>query len=102
MPRRSTGSVVERRTKRGGVFALRFRAAGERRYETLGTDEEGWNRRRAEDELAADMAAVRRARGRREGARAPERAGGGADLPRVRVSSGSRPNRGRAAAANRR
>ena len=59
MPRRSTGAVVERRTKRGVVYALRFYAAGERRYETLGTDAEGWNRRKAEDELAAVMAAVR-------------------------------------------
>ena len=52
-------TVVERRTKRGVVYALRFYAAGERRYETLGTSEEGYNRRRAEDELAAVMAAVR-------------------------------------------
>jgi len=59
MPRRSTGAVVERRTKRGVVYALRFFAAGQRRYETLGTSEEGYNRRRAEDELAAVMAAVR-------------------------------------------
>ena len=59
MPRRSTGAVVERRTKRGVVYAVRFYAAGERRYETLGTDVEGWNRRKAEDELAAVMAAAR-------------------------------------------
>lgn len=59
MPRRSTGAVVERRTKRGVVYALRFYAAGERQYETLGSDAEGWNRRKAEDELAAVMAAVR-------------------------------------------
>ncbi|MGH2950730.1 MAG: phage integrase central domain-containing protein, partial [Solirubrobacterales bacterium] len=59
MARRATGQVVERRTKRGAVFALRFYAAGARRYETLGTADEGWNRRRAEDELASVMAAVR-------------------------------------------
>jgi integrase len=59
MARRSTGQVVERQTKRGTVFALRFYAAGDRRYETLGSDAEGWNRRKAEDELAAVMAAVR-------------------------------------------
>jgi integrase len=41
------------------VYALRFYAAGSRRYETLGTAEEGWNRRRAEDELASILAAVR-------------------------------------------
>jgi integrase len=59
MARRSTGQVVERQTRRGTAYALRFYAVGERRYETLGTDAEGWNRRRAEDELAAMMAAVR-------------------------------------------
>lgn len=59
MARRSSGQVVERRTARGPVYALRFYAAGRRRYETLGSAEEGWNRRRAEDELAATMAAVR-------------------------------------------
>jgi integrase len=64
MARRSTGQVVERQTKRGTVFALRFYAAGERRYETLGTDAEGWNRRKADDELAATMAAVRAGRWR--------------------------------------
>jgi integrase len=59
MARRSTGQVVEWQTKRGLVYALRFYAAGERRYQTLGTDAEGSNRRKAEDELAAVMAAVR-------------------------------------------
>lgn len=59
MPRRSTGAVVEQRAKRGVVYALRFYAAGSRRYETLGSDAEGWNRRKAEDELASVMASVR-------------------------------------------
>jgi integrase len=59
MARKANGQVVERTTKRGIVFALRFHAAGARQYETLGTAEEGWNRRRAEDELASVMAAVR-------------------------------------------
>ena len=59
MARRSTGQVVTRKTKRGTVYALRFYAGGERHYVTLGTSEEGWNRRGAEDELAATMAAVR-------------------------------------------
>ncbi len=59
MARRSTGQVVTRKTKRGVVHALRFYAGGERHYLTLGTSEEGWNQRRAEDELAATMAAVR-------------------------------------------
>jgi hypothetical protein len=59
MPRRSTGQVVTRKTKRGAVYAFRFYVGGVRHYVTLGTAEEGWNRRRAEDELAATMAAVR-------------------------------------------
>ena len=59
MARRSTGQVVERQTKRGTVYALRFYVGGERQYETLGSADDGWNRRRAEDELASVMAAVR-------------------------------------------
>lgn len=59
MARRSTGQVVIRKTKRGTVFALRFYAGGERQYVTVGAADQGWNRRRAEDELAATMAAVR-------------------------------------------
>ena len=59
MARRSTGQVVTRKTKRGTVYALRFYAGGERHYLTLGTSEEGMDRRKAEDELAATMAAVR-------------------------------------------
>jgi integrase len=59
MARRSTGQVVTRKTKRGTVYALRFYAGRDRHYLTLGTSEEGWNQRRAEDELAATMAAVR-------------------------------------------
>jgi hypothetical protein len=51
MPRPPTGAVVEKRTRRGTSYALRFTAYGERRYQTLGTTEEGWNRAHAEDEL---------------------------------------------------
>src|SRR4051794_11319698 len=59
MARRSTGQVVERKRSNGTMYALRFYVAGQRHYVTLGTAHEGWNRRRAEDELAATMAAVR-------------------------------------------
>ena len=59
MTRHASGQVIERKTRRGTVFALRFRVGGSRRYETLGTSEDGWNRRRAEDELAAVMGAIR-------------------------------------------
>jgi integrase len=42
------------------VFALRFRAYGKREYLTLGTATEGWDDRRAEEELANVLADVRR------------------------------------------
>jgi hypothetical protein len=40
-------------------FALKFRAHGERVYESLGTDEEGWTRARAKEALKDRLAAVR-------------------------------------------
>jgi integrase len=52
--------VVERRRRGGRTFALRFQAYGRRRYLSLGTAEEGWTRRKAEDELANALADVRR------------------------------------------
>lgn len=60
MARAATGQVVERRRDRGTVYALRFRACGDRRYVTLGSSAEGWNRDRAEQELANTLADVRR------------------------------------------
>ena len=61
MPRPSTGQVLERRRADGTrVYALRFRAYGERRYITLGSSAEGWSRARAQEELANVMADVRR------------------------------------------
>ena len=60
MARRSEGQVVERHWKSGRGYALRFRAFGERQYLTLGLETEGWNRRRAEEELANVLADVRR------------------------------------------
>lgn len=58
MPRKATGQVVEPSNGRG--WAIRFRAYGKRRYVTLGTSEEGWNRRRAEAELRHVLADVER------------------------------------------
>jgi integrase len=52
--------VLERHWKSGRGYALRFRAYGERQYLTLGLETEGWDRRRAEEELANVMADVRR------------------------------------------
>jgi len=60
MARPPTGQVIEKRRKDGTTFALRFRAYGERRYVTLGTVAERWDRRRAEVELENVLADVRR------------------------------------------
>ena len=56
MPRPATGQVVEKTTKRGRVYALRFRALGARRYVTLDVA----NLQEAEQELANVLADVRR------------------------------------------
>ncbi len=58
MPRPATGQVVEKATRRGVTFALRFRAYGRREYVTLGTAEDGWDRRKADQELANVLADV--------------------------------------------
>ncbi|MBK5218939.1 MAG: tyrosine-type recombinase/integrase [Thermoleophilia bacterium] len=60
MARRSEGEVLERRWKSGRGYALRFRAYGRRHYLTLGLASDGWDRGRAEEELANVMADVRR------------------------------------------
>lgn len=57
---RQEGEVVERHWKRGRGYALRFRAYGERRYVSLGFERDGWDRRRAEEELQNILADVRR------------------------------------------
>jgi len=57
---RSGGQVVERQWKSGRGYALRFVAYGKRQYLTLGLESEGWDRRRAEEELANVLADVRR------------------------------------------
>jgi integrase len=60
MARPATGNVVEKRTKRGMVFAIRFPVPGRpREYERLGGSWEGWNRERAEAKLQDTMALVR-------------------------------------------
>jgi integrase len=60
MPRKPRGQVIERETKRGAVYAIRFHALGRRHYATLGTESEGWTRKRAEVELENVLADVRR------------------------------------------
>jgi integrase len=60
MARPATGTVVERKLAGGAVrFALKFRAHGERVYESLGTDTEGWDRERAQEALKDRLAQVR-------------------------------------------
>jgi integrase len=51
---------VEREGRGGRTFALRFRASGERHYLTLGSEAEGWTRRKAALELQSVLADVRR------------------------------------------
>lgn len=58
MARKATGQVIEPTGGRG--WALRFRAYGKRRYVTLGTAEDGWDRRKAERELRGILADVER------------------------------------------
>ena len=60
MARPPTGQVLVRTTSCGRTYALRFRAYGKRRYLTLGASDNGWTRRRAEEELANVLADVRR------------------------------------------
>jgi integrase len=61
MARPASGQVVERAGKGDTSFALRFTtAAGERRQVRLGRASEGWTRRRAEEELQALLADLRR------------------------------------------
>ena len=60
MARPATGNVVTRKLANGATrYSLRFRAYGERVYETLGTDAEGWNCNRADEALKDRLAEVR-------------------------------------------
>ena len=54
MARRATGNVVPPKGDRRS-WAIRFRAHGQRHFLALGRPENGWNRQRAEDELAVVM-----------------------------------------------
>lgn len=60
MARQSPGGIVAPTGKRRS-WAIRFRDAnGKRHTVALGTPDEGWTRKRAEDELANVLADVRR------------------------------------------
>lgn len=60
MGERCENNVLERPFGGSKVFALRFRAYGRRRYLTLGTPDEGWTRRRGEEEMDVIRAEVER------------------------------------------
>ena len=60
MARRSTGGVVEKQTRRGLSYALRFRAFGERQFVHLGYASDGWTREKAGRELGFVLEKVRR------------------------------------------
>jgi hypothetical protein len=59
MPRAPRGAVIERPRADGLTsFCLRFSAYGTRRFETLGTDEDGWTPARAAAELRKVLSLV--------------------------------------------
>ncbi|MGH2939576.1 MAG: tyrosine-type recombinase/integrase [Solirubrobacterales bacterium] len=59
MPRPATGTIVEPKSP-GESWALRIPAYGDRHYVTLGTTDQGWNWKKADEERANIMADVRR------------------------------------------
>jgi len=59
MAAKAKGEVIETPLKGGVSFALRFPAYGERPYETLGFDHEGWTREAAQEKLDDILAEVR-------------------------------------------
>ena len=60
MARTAKGVVVEDTRRRSPTFGLRFQAYGKRRYATLGSREDGWDRAKAERELQHILADVER------------------------------------------
>jgi hypothetical protein len=86
LARLATGTVVCRKLASGHIrYAIKFRSNGERVYETLGTDADGWDDQRAQEALKDRLAEVRfgdlhAAPPRWRDAAEPGRA----DVPRVR------------------
>jgi integrase len=60
MSARKQGGVLVRRRRLGRIYALRFRAYGERQYLTLGYEHDGWDPDKAGVELQNVLADVRR------------------------------------------
>src|SRR5436309_685838 len=66
---RSSGTIIEYPGKRGKTFRIKFvDASGKRVSETLGSEKDGWTRKKAEQALNERLTDVRR-----EGYRRPER-----------------------------
>ena len=82
MARPATGEV-KRHVRKDGLtsFALRFRAYGQRRFVTLGTDEDGWTPKRAAAELRNPWRASTPASG---GLKSLNRSSNGSAKPRSR------------------
>jgi integrase len=59
MARKATGQIIPPEGK-ARSWAIRFRANGERHYETLGRPEEGWTRQKADRELRHRLADIER------------------------------------------
>jgi integrase len=60
MARKTIGRIIETRTQKGAMYALRFQANGKRHFVTLGASSEGWDRRQAEAALRHTLADVER------------------------------------------
>src|SRR3954470_9523848 len=60
MARRSTGGIVERQTRRGLSYGVRFRALGKRQFLHVGYAVDGVTREEAERELSYVLEQVRR------------------------------------------
>jgi hypothetical protein len=59
MPRPATGQVIVDTRRKSPSYGLRFNAHGRRQYVTLGSAEEGWTRKRAQEELQQTLAQVK-------------------------------------------
>jgi integrase len=58
--RKSTGGVVEKATKRGTSYGIRYRAGGRRIFQLVGSSANGTTRQDAERELAFQLALIAR------------------------------------------
>ena len=85
MARTATGVVVEDTRRRSPTFGLRFQAYGRRRYVTLGSRDDGWDRAKAERELQHILADVERGKWQPSEREPVVGAARDAHVPRVRL-----------------